>query len=56
MGATNLQERAQQLRLGETMDANRLADTVAGLRGRFGDGIVQRAAELGSGDHAHNGP
>jgi DNA polymerase IV len=56
MGATNLQERAQQLRLGETMDANRLADTVAGLRGRFGDGIVQRAAELGSDDHAHNGP
>jgi DNA polymerase-4 len=51
MGATNLQERAQQLRLGETMDANRLADTVAGLRGRFGDGIVRRAAEFSPRDH-----
>jgi DNA polymerase-4 len=46
LGATNLQERAQQLRLGETLDANRLADTVSGLRDRFGDDVVRRAAEI----------
>jgi DNA polymerase-4 len=46
MGATNLQERARQLRLGETLDANRLADAVTGLRDRFGDSVVRRAAEL----------
>jgi DNA polymerase-4 len=47
MGATNLQERARQLRLGETLDANRLADAVTDLRDRFGDSVVRRAAELG---------
>ena len=46
LGATNLQERAQQLRLGEMLEANRIADAVAGLRDRFGDAIVQRGAEL----------
>lgn len=55
MGATNLQERSQQLRLGETMDANVLAETVAGLRGRFGDDVIQRAAELGH-SRDHHGP
>ncbi len=46
LGATNLQERAQQLRLGETLEANRLADAVTDLRDRFGDAVVRRAAEL----------
>ena len=53
LGATNLGERAQQLRLGDTLETNRLADTVSGLRGRFGDGIVQRAAELRNPQRAH---
>lgn len=46
LGASNLQERALQLRLGETGEANILSDTVADLRERFGDGAVRRAAEL----------
>lgn len=46
MGATNLQERARQLRLGETLAADDLADTVAGLRQRFGEAAVRRAAEI----------
>jgi DNA polymerase-4 len=46
MGATNLQERARQPRLGESLDADRLADAVSGLRDRFGDEAVRRAAEL----------
>jgi DNA polymerase-4 len=49
MGATNLQERARQLRLGEDMAPNRLADAVAAIRGRFGDEAVQRAAEIDRG-------
>lgn len=56
LGATNLGERAQQLRLGDTLETNRLADTVSGLRGRFGDGIVQRAAELRAPRRAYNPP
>jgi DNA polymerase-4 len=47
LGVTNLQERGRQLRLGESVDADRLADAVTGLRGRFGDRVVRRAAELG---------
>ncbi len=47
LGVTNLQERARQLRLGETMEADRLQDTVAGLREKFGDAVVKRAAEIG---------
>lgn len=46
MGATNLQERARQLRLGETLDADRLAEAVSSLRQRMGDRAVLRAAEL----------
>ncbi|MEO6398257.1 MAG: DNA polymerase IV, partial [Tepidiformaceae bacterium] len=47
LGATNLQERAQQLRLGETMQADELATALSGLRERFGDGVIGRAAEIG---------
>ncbi len=47
LGVTNLGERARQLRLGETLEADRIADAVTDLRGRFGDGAVMRAAELG---------
>ncbi len=47
LGATNLQERAQQLRLGETMEADDLANALTGLRERFGDGVIGRAAEIG---------
>jgi DNA polymerase-4 len=46
VGATNLQERGRQLRLGESLEPGQLAETVAGLRGRFGDRAVVRAAEL----------
>ncbi|MGE5595429.1 MAG: hypothetical protein ACM3S1_05275, partial [Hyphomicrobiales bacterium] len=46
MGATNLQERARQLRLGETDTSGQLAETVAGLRERFGEAAIQRAAEI----------
>ncbi len=48
LGVTNLRERARQLRLGETMEADRIADTVTELRDRFGDGAVMRAAEIGA--------
>jgi len=51
IGATNLGERGRQLRLGETLAADHLSDTVAGLRDRFGDSAVRRAAEL-----HHHGP
>jgi DNA polymerase-4 len=47
LGAANLQERARQLRLGETLDAGRLAEAVSSLRERLGDDAVVRAAELG---------
>ncbi len=47
LGATNLQERAQQLRLGETLEADDLASALTGLRERFGDGVISRAAEIG---------
>ncbi|MBI2765610.1 MAG: DNA polymerase IV [Chloroflexi bacterium] len=47
LGATNLQERARQLRLGESTEPDRLSDTVAQIRARFGDATVRRAAELG---------
>ncbi len=46
VGVSNLQERARQLRLGETLEADRLQDTVAELRDRFGDAIVRRGAEV----------
>jgi DNA polymerase-4 len=46
MGVMNLQERARQLRLGETLEPDHLAATVSELRERFGEAAVQRAAEL----------
>ena len=46
VGATNLQERGRQLRLGESLAPGQLAETVASLRGRFGERAVVRAAEL----------
>ncbi len=46
LGATNLQEPARQLRLGETLERDRVAETVAAIRDRFGDGAVKRGAEL----------
>ncbi|MCC6382140.1 MAG: DNA polymerase IV [Dehalococcoidia bacterium] len=47
MGVANLQERARQLRLGESLEADALARTIGGLRERFGDAAIRRAAELG---------
>jgi len=48
IGVHNIVERARQLRLGETMEADRLQDTVEGLRDKFGDLAVRRASEVGS--------
>jgi DNA polymerase-4 len=47
LGVMNLVPRARQLRLGETLERDRLADAVAAVRERFGDRAVVRAAELG---------
>lgn len=46
VGVSNLRERARQLRLGETLDADRLQDTVAELKDRFGETAVRRGAEI----------
>jgi DNA polymerase-4 len=46
LGVMNLRPRARQLRLGETLEADRLAETVASLRDRFGPDAVRRAAEI----------
>ena len=46
VGVSGLQERARQLRLGESLETTRLAATVSDLRERFGDSAVKRAAEL----------
>ena len=46
LGAMNLERPARQLRLGETFEANRLAETVNTLRDRFGEDSVRRATEL----------
>jgi DNA polymerase-4 len=46
VGVTNLQERARQLRLGESLERDHLAETVSGLRDRFGDGVIRRASEV----------
>ncbi len=48
LGVHNIVERARQLRLGETMEADRLQDTVESLRDRFGNAVVQRANEMSS--------
>lgn len=46
VGVANLEDRARQLQLGETLEADRLAETVGDLRERFGDEAVLRAAEV----------
>lgn len=46
LGVTNLEQRARQLRLGETLDADVLAQAVQDIRKRYGDAAVRRAAEL----------
>ncbi len=46
IGTANLQERARQLRLGETIAADQLEGAVSDLRGKFGDRAVVLAAEL----------
>jgi DNA polymerase-4 len=46
-GVTNLQERARQLRLGETLERDHLAEAVSDLRGRFGERVIRRASEMG---------
>ncbi|OAI42093.1 hypothetical protein AYO38_11700 [bacterium SCGC AG-212-C10] len=46
VGVANLVERARQLRFGEVREADRLERTVADLRGRFGDAVLRRAAEI----------
>ena len=46
VGVANLEDRARQLQLGETLEADRLADAVGDLRERFGDEAVLRAAEV----------
>jgi DNA polymerase-4 len=46
VGVTNFSERARQLVLGETMEADEVAQTVTSLRDRFGEAAVVRAAEL----------
>ena len=48
LGVHNIVERARQLRLGETLEADRLQDTVESLRDRFGDLSVRRANQLRS--------
>lgn len=48
LGVHNLVEQARQLRLGETLEVDRLQDTVETLRDRFGGGVVMRANELQS--------
>lgn len=55
IGVHNIVERARQLRLGETLEADRLQDTVESLRDRFGDLTVRRANELRS-PYRHHGP
>jgi DNA polymerase IV len=46
VGVANLEDRARQLQLGETLEADRLAEAVGDLRERFGDEAVRRAAEV----------
>ena len=49
VGVMNLGPPARQLRLGETFEADRLADAVNALRDRFGEDSVRRATEMGDG-------
>ena len=54
LGVHNIVERARQLRLGETLEADRLQGTVEELRDRFGGGAVLRANEMRSA-YGHRG-
>ena len=49
LGVSNLQERAQQLRLGDDASGSSAGQAVAALRRRFGERAVMRAAELDRG-------
>lgn len=51
VGVMNLGERGRQLRLGEDLSPDHLANTVSRLRERFGDEVIHRAAEIGRGRH-----
>ena len=46
LGVMNLGQPARQLKLGETFEADRLADAVNALRDRFGEDTVRRATEI----------
>ena len=46
VGVMNLGQPARQLKLGETFEADRLADAVNALRDRFGEDTVRRATEI----------
>lgn len=46
LGVMNLGQPARQLKLGETFEADRLAETVNALRDRFGEDSVRRATEI----------
>ena len=46
VGVSNLQERARQLRLGDTIEADHLHDAVTQLPDRFGDRVLRRGAEI----------
>ena len=46
VGVMNLGPPARQLKLGETFEADRLAETVNALRDRFGEDSVRRATEI----------
>ncbi len=46
VGVMNIRQPARQLKLGETFEADRLADTVNSLRDRFGEDSVRRATEI----------
>ncbi|MCC6959087.1 MAG: DNA polymerase IV [Dehalococcoidia bacterium] len=53
LGVHNIVERARQLRLGETLEADRLQDTVEALRDRYGGASVLRANELQRNPYRH---
>lgn len=46
VGITNLQQRGRQLAFGESSAEDALEDELRDLRGRFGEGVIVRAAEL----------
>lgn len=46
LGVTSLQERARQLGFGESTQGEELADTLEGIRDRYGRASIKRAAEI----------